>query len=533
VTGSIVSDDSAGKPVLQLRLLPSLSRVELSKLDLADKVDAKDAVDWLTNIITKYRDNISGELTRQPMTLITMPVAAPQPIDITQSFIIESAGNKLKANVTGNPVGAPIKFVAIAWLVDDDRLTTVVQFAPLDWAPRKTAEKVGNSFAAIKGQINGMVQDAFGASDFEESWVGIRKELIATSLNSVVTQASACVRASGHTHQKLDSKIPMPDPGTVDCSSDRNCQSNRECSFNANHDTRDCNTCLLSRPVVCAPKLCGFGGCIGGGCTGGGCIQRGNEPICEASKAAQNAIYVADANLRKADCDRLREMETAGCKAEVAGAKLLCEAGKETLKALKRTGNFANLDVEADVQAKDVNVCIKDFSLSPGLDKVALKLGIKGQADVDVGLKFTPLDIVGHLACQWPWTDNRRFSADIPQQDVSFDAAMAIQTAGDKPTLRFSLAETEAKVNISPGPTEYLLTNVNLTLSCSGLNFVKPLIVTATPFLPQLRGEFKQKIEKQEVSVDLPVSSASIGGIDLNTRLDTTPHALVIKVTTK
>lgn len=533
VTGGIVGDDAAGKPVLQLRLLPSLSRVELSKLNVAEQVDAKAAVDWLTKLVTKYSDNISGELTRNPMTVITMPVAAPQHIDITQSFNIESAGNKLQAKVTGNPVAVPVKFLAIAWLVDDDRVTTVVQFAPLDWASNKTDPTVENSFSAIKGQINGMVRDAFGASDFKESWVGVRKDLIATSLNSVVAQASACVQASGHTHQKQESKIPMPSPDALNCDSDRDCQSKRECSFDANHDTRDCDTCLVSRPVLCIPRACAFGGCIGGGCTGGGCIQRGNDPICEASKAAQNAIYVADANLRKADCDRLREMETLGCKAEMAGAKLLCEAGKETLKALRRTGNFANLDVEADVKAESVNVCMKDFSLSPGLDKVALKLGVKGQAQVDVGLKFTPLDIVGHLACQWPWTDNKQFSADIPQQEVSFNADMAIHTDGDKPTLRFALAETEAEVNISPSPTEYLLTSVNLTLSCSGLNLVKPLIVTATPFLPQLRGEFKQKIEKQEVSVDLPVPNVKIGDVGLDSRFDTTLQAFIVKLTTK
>lgn len=533
VTGSIVGDDAAGKPILQMQLLPSLSRVELSRLNMAEKVDATAAVEWLTKLVTKYRDNISGELTRHPMAAITMPVAAPRPIDITQSFHIESAGTKLSANVTGNPVGAPVKFIAIAWLVDEDRLTTVVQFAPLDWAPRKTNPTVESSFSAIKGQIKGMVHDAFGASDIKESWVGVRKELIATSLNSVVAQASACVQTSGHTHQKGESKIPMPSPDSVNCDSDRDCRSKRECRFEANHDTRDCDTCLLSRPVICAPKVCAFGGCVGGGCTGGGCIQRGNEPTCEIAKAAQNAVYTADANLRKADCDRLREMETLSCQAEVAGAKLLCETGKETLKVLKHTGNFANLDVEADVQARDVKVCMKDLSLSPGLDRVALKLGVKGRADVDVGLKFTPLDIIGHLTCQWPWTDNKQFSADVPQQDVSFDAAMAIHTDGDKPTLRFSLEETEAKVNISPGPTEYLLTSVNLTLSCAGLNFVKPMIVDATPFVPQLRGEFKQKVEKQEVSVDLPVPSAKIGDVGLDSRFDTTLQALVIKVTTK
>ncbi len=535
VTGSITSNDNdaAGKPLLQLQLLPALSHVELSKVKILEKIDVTASVDWLTKLITNYRDNVSGILTRHSLASISIPVAAPEPIDISQSLHIDSSGNKLQVNVSAKPVAAPVKLIAIAWLVNDNRLTTVIQFAPLDWKPQQTEPKVESSFAAIKGQINGMVRDAFGVNEINESWIGLRKELVASSMNSVVSQASACIQASGRTQQNQTSKIPMPSPDTVNCDSDRDCQSKRECSFSSNHDTRDCETCLLSRPVVCAPKVCAFGGCVGGGCTGGGCIQRGNDPVCEVAKATQNAIYVADANLRKADCDRLREMETVGCQAEVAGAKLLCETGKETLKALKRTGNLANLDLQTDIQANDVQVCLKDFSLSSGLDKMALKLGIKGNAQVDVGLKFTPLDIVGHLACQWPWTDNRKFSATIPQQDLSFDATVAIQTDGNKPQLQFSIAETEASANISPSPTEYLLTNANLTLSCSGLNFIKPLVIVATPFLPQLRGEFKQKIDKQEVLIDLPTPNAKIGEIEFGTRVEATSQALLVKVQAK
>lgn len=533
IAGGVASIGPDGKPLLQLRLLPSLSRVEVSKLKVAEKIDATVAADWIAGLLTKYRDNISGWLTRDPMTAISLPVASPEPIDLSQSFSVEGAGSKFQVNVSTKPIVAPVKFIALAWLIDDTKLTAVVQFAPLEWKPQETTSKIENSFAGIKGQIEGIVRDSFGASEVKESWVGIRKELIATSLNSVVAQASACVQTSGRSQQKQETKIPMPNPDSMSCDSDRDCQSKRECSFNSNKDTRDCDTCLISRPVICVPKVCAFGGCVGGGCTGGGCIQRGNDPICEAAKAGQNAIYLADANLRKADCDRLREMETGACKVEVAGQKLLCEAGKETLKALKRTGNFANLDMQADVQTDDVKVCMKDFSLSAGLDQVALKLGVSGTAQADIGLKFTPLDIVGHLACQWPWTDNKKFAATIPQQDLGINSTVAIITDGEKPQLKFAVAETEASVNISPGPTEYLLTSANLTLSCAGLNFIKPLVVVATPFLPQLRGEFKQKLGKQDLTVGVPAPKLKLGDRELAAQFMTTTQALVLKAAIK
>lgn len=533
IAGGVADAVPNGKPVLQLKLLPSLSRVDVSKLKVAEKIEATVAAEWVAQLLTKYRDNISGWLTKQPMTAISVPVAAPESIDLTQSFSVAGAGSKFRVHVSAKPIDPPMRFVALAWLIDNEKITAVVQFAPLKWAPQESTARIQSSFGGIKGQIEGIVRDSFGTSGVKESWVAIRRELIATSLNSIVTQASACVQTSGSSQQRQETKIPMPSPDSLSCDSDRDCQSKRECSFNSNKDTRDCDTCLISRPVICAPKICAFGGCVGGGCTGGGCIQRGNDPICEAAKAGQNAIYLADANLRKADCDRLREMETGACKAEVAGQKILCEAGKETLKALKRTGNFANLDMQADVQANDVKVCMKDFSLSAGLDQVALKLGVSGNAQADIGLKFIPLDIVGHLACQWPWTDNKKFAAKIPQQDVAINSGVTIVTEDEKPRLIFTVAETEATVNISPGPTEYLLTSANLTLSCAGLNFIKPLVVVATPFLPQLRGEFKQKVAKQDVSVGMPVPKLKLGDSEIGAQFLATTQALVLKAAIK
>lgn len=81
----------------------------------------------------------------------------------------------------------------------------------------------------------------------------------------------------------------------VDCTPDRNCSA-----IVVRKDTRNCRSCLLKNPF-------------------GGCIQRGNDPICEASKAAQNASYKADEAARRLDCERLKSQ-----------SKAICEIKKET-----------------------------------------------------------------------------------------------------------------------------------------------------------------------------------------------------------
>jgi hypothetical protein len=136
-----------------------------------------------------------------------------------------------------------------------------------------------------------------------------------------------------------------------------------------------------------------------GGCTGGQCIQRWNEPTCEAAKAAQNRIYLADANWRKADCDRLAAQEKAACEIEKTGTKALCETKKGALNALARTGKFAKLGTDVSVQTTNMHICIKDFNLSTGLDHLQFALDVQGSAEAAVDVTFIPLDIVGHLTC--------------------------------------------------------------------------------------------------------------------------------------
>jgi hypothetical protein len=90
------------------------------------------------------------------------------------------------------------------------------------------------------------------------------------------------------------------------------CAQPRTCDVAVTIDTRDCMRCIQT-----VLKLFG----------GGGCIQI-SDPVCEATKAAQNAANQASAAAQRSECERLKTETRAQCEAAVGNARSKCEASK-------------------------------------------------------------------------------------------------------------------------------------------------------------------------------------------------------------
>ena len=528
------TDDTTARR-LEMRLLPGLTRLEISNVRLADDSDGTAAVSAIASLLERYRDNITGIMTQLPLTRVFVPSMDHRYLDFSKRFSVTDAqAGQFDVAVTAEPVSVPLRLDRIVWLIDDEHVRALIQLTPPDFTTT-AGVSIENTFNKVRYQFNALQQEHFGTnSGAAASWMGIKKELIAISMNAVARQASACVALSGSSLQKTASKISLPDGADLSCDIDRDCESTRECSFDRNHDTRDCSTCTLSRPQICVPKICvpasifGPGGCTGGGCTGGGCAQMGNDPVCEIAKAAQNQIYLADANLRKADCDRLRAMETAGCQVEVNGQKALCDTTKTVLQGLSNTGNFANLDLEMNAHSDNLKVCMREFNLTPGLEKINLAFDISGEAHADVDIKFVPLDIVGHLTCQFPWQSSKRFDITLGDSRIDLEQALTLITDADKAQLRFRTSATTIKARMSPSPIEYLMTSQEMTLACQGINLLKPVAISLAPFVKELRGEFDYQMEEQEAVMDLPLPDMRIGDVRLQLQAGQTPKALLV-----
>ena len=406
-----------------------------------------------------------------------------QPLDVSQTLKFNNVGTVVKAEIHGDKIVAPFKLSGVAWLINNDQLTSLVSLYPLDYSGAPDTAPVEKTFSAIERRVGDMLDHAFEIPDREStSWVAVRKDLLASVMNSGVSQAKACVTVTAESpKQTVSDKIKLPNGLGISCVSSRDCTPNRQCSFDASHDTRDCSTCLVPSPRICTWTPWGTK-CVGGG----GCVTKGNDPICETAKAAQNLVYIADANLRKADCDRLRETERATCDIEKVGERTLCETKKLRLTSIAATGNFANVDTETQFKTNGLKVCLRDFTLSSNFDKVQFALDVSGEASADIGVKFTPLDIVGHLTCLFPWNKSQTFKASLRDSRLLISSDITLVTEGEEARADFAIAALPVKARLQPSPTEYLLNNPEMILSCPIASGIQPLTLGLAPFVKRV-----------------------------------------------
>ena len=137
------------------------------------------------------------------------------------------------------------------------------------------------------------------------------------------------------------SKYDGPGIGTNrECSINKDCTQTRNCTFKKNHDTRNCKACIVKNPF-------------------GGCVIRGNDPVCEVTKASQNSIYDAQYAARKGDCERLKSSAKLFCEANKAARKIDCERVKSSQML---AGEVAEALIhESKKQVKSSAVLIPEF----------------------------------------------------------------------------------------------------------------------------------------------------------------------------
>jgi hypothetical protein len=190
----------------------------------------------------------------------------------------------------------------------------------------------------------------------------------------------------------------------------------------------------------------------------GGCVVRGNDPICEASKAAQNAGYAtakADCEAKKSaakadcerikgqdkvDCERLKTQEKAQRETEKDGQRLACETEKGAIVALHRTGNIGNLDGSV-AGTGSLRLCFQDVHLGAALDKLTLALAASGSAALGTHFKFVPLDVGGHILCPFEWTADKNITTLVPPQSIGVNVTLVRKTAEEALIYRGKLDE--------------------------------------------------------------------------------------------
>ncbi len=404
-------------------------------------------------------------------------------------------------------------------------------------------------------------------------WAAIRKDFLADSLNDAFSQASPCISAAGLIpKQSFEKKISLPDETVMDCTPSgecnptrdctptRVCTSTQDCSPTRNctptadcsqpNDQRDCSACLVHNPF-------------------GGCTIRGNDPICEAAKAGQNAAYAAakatcetqktaaktdcerlkaqdkdlceaDKSAKRLDCERLKTQERAQCETEKTGERLACEGvktgkklacgtAKEGLKRLSRTGKFANLEGSIGGPA-ELKLCFGAVDLARDLTNLSFTLNVAGSADLATHIKFVPLDIIGHLSCQIPWTEDRTLRAEVPTQSLPIKIGLSRTSEGGRQTFKAHLDEVTVKLHVQPSPTALILQSTNFNLSCMPLaGLLNAVSLSLAPFVPELMGDFEHKQKSIDLSFQPQFPKLSVSTREVKIEIVETDRAIILK----
>jgi hypothetical protein len=513
-----------GTTVIEVKGLPSFNGINIKDFQATkdeDSLDVSLVARIINYVLNKYKDNVTAYLTNEPFMQVEIPV---NPVDADDpAGMLASSGKtqkqtQLKAN--NLKINPELKLGNLTFLIDKKFLSLMIEIVPdVAFEPTSLDLSIIN-FSEARQVYYELHEVVFGEKiPDSQLWMAVSNASLAYVINETIPESKVCFNeASDIPSQKISEKIKFPHESTISCDSDRDCKQTRNCKYDPKVDRRNCRKCLLR-----APKLCAFGGC-----TGGQCIQRGNDPVCEIAKGAQNQLYKLDATAKKVDCERIKEQNRLVCEAEKATEKGLCEVGKEAIKRLNRTGNFANISGNVDGDA-NLELCISKFTVSNDLSQINTKLSLQGSARVNGDLKFTPLDIVGHLICQMPATTRIRARAGVPEVQIDPNIEISFAKKGKQFGMAYIIEEFDVPFKLTPSPTEILLASPELTFKCSGLNLLKPVIIAANLFVPELRGEFVHEQGPIEgfIKIELPTQTVFNQDLDVNIRASSNAIFLV------
>lgn len=503
---------------IQVRLFPSLREVKIDKATVEGSVDTSVAGEVIAFLLNRYADNLASAISEKPLLDLTLPPMLQEGID--PSAVIKpdvKEAPDLKIVVTGNRIKSPFGLGPTAWLIDGDRLVAVMQLAPIDQPPSNPGS-VSGKFEQVR---TGIMKSLSAGLDIPSApagvWMALGKGLVAQTFDSVFAQAQPCLDVSGSMADSFQKKIPIPNGSQMNCKPEKECRQDKLCE--TQHDGRDCRR-ARDCPHDHDNRECRE--CVLGVC--------GNNPICEGSKATQNAAYDASyaacvalgpvingaCEAEKEVQNNLYEAQRLQCEAEKEGRRQLCEgektaekggceAVKQAEKTVSQTGNFANVNGEISGPG-EIKVCFHDVHFADSMNALTLNLTASGAGSVKTNFKFVPLD-AGHVLCPFEWTANKTIGVSIPLQPIPVRVALTRKPSPDKVLYEATLDETSVILHFDPSPLSLILQNINFAVACPiPAGIISGMTLNLAPLIPEVLKDYRynQKSLSFPFPVDFP-----------------------------
>jgi hypothetical protein len=205
ITGTIVASVGiASAPTdlpatrLQLRLLPAFNSLHVDKIRLAGKADVAPAGEAIAALLTRYSGNITGILNNLPVLDVLLPTSPFETADPTGPIKISiPSAPEAKLSLASKPITFPFHLAGLAWLIDNDRVTAIAQYLPMEESP-PALPALPATFDLIRNEFFARLKAGLAISEPPGgAWLAVGKAFFATALNSAFAQASPCLSAQG------------------------------------------------------------------------------------------------------------------------------------------------------------------------------------------------------------------------------------------------------------------------------------------------------------------------------------------------
>jgi hypothetical protein len=429
-----------------------------------------------------------------------------------------------------NKLVPKLQITALAYLLNNGRLTVVAQ----EGSSKKPAPNAKNvSFDSLRSDFKTLLTST-GSSwieqgDFSAYAQGAFIERIASQL---LNAGPICMQSTlRNLPIPFETKLKLPSEDAIDCTPTKDCAPTRDCT-----PTRNCDVAQDCTPHrnCDAVKDCGgykwYQGPDKARCE----IEKKAAKVdCERLKSTEKATCELNKATRKADCERLKSQEKAQCETEKTGEKAACEAlkttekgacesFKESYKRFRATGSdYANVDSDDLVLSGYARVCLNSISFLSNNMELKAKMVAQAQAKASGHVKFTPLNVAGHLTCFAPFRKELNVDANVPVQTIDVDTTasffddnsrVAIQASVASPIhIQFPFATVAAKLATDPA----------FAIECP-IAHTATVIRVATPdkwWPPKARGDIDRDVPPLNLDLDLVRKPIQVGDLKVTGKL--------------
>jgi hypothetical protein len=319
-----------------------------------------------------------------------------------------------------------LQIAAAAFLIDRGRLTIMAQDAP----PPDTASSkpVNVPFDGFHDEfINALNKTGAAWLDQGEFATYVENAVVGRLTSKLLATGPVCMQAKViDLSVPVHNKLSLPPENSIDCTPTRDCGPTKDCrqTMNCDQQTACGDVCTFRAPFT------------------GHCVTHGHDAACEIGKPAKKAACELEKERRRIQCEAEKPVNQVSCEALKELEKGSCEGLKEAYKRLRGTGaDYANIDSDDMRLTGDAKICLNEIKLASKTLRLTGKLHIEGGASADGNIKFTPLNVVGHVLCFADFSYHVSDTAAITPQVIDIDTSAQLGSGGNQASIDVAIAD--------------------------------------------------------------------------------------------